>query len=148
MKHLSVEQLFATHEQLCREAMKIMVAKNHDYRGGSGDPFANFRDSTGLGIKPILGIMLRMRDKQQRIRTFVEKGVLQVKGESVKDAILDQINYLVLMYGMIVEEEQNQSVGCASADGKIHRTAADAAFRESPLEVAFREDHCEGRLGG
>lgn len=101
---LTPSQLLDLHQSVTNTARNIMEAKNHDYRGGSGDCFANFRDSAGLGIHPIMGILMRMRDKQQRIRAFVEKGELKVQGEGVADAIIDQINYLVLIYGILVED--------------------------------------------
>ena len=94
------------HEQLCSEARALMEAKNHDYTSGSGDPLANFRGSSFLGINPITGIQLRQQDKMMRIRTFVEKGKLNVANESVRDAILDQINYLVLQYAYIEEQQK------------------------------------------
>ena len=93
--------LVERHKALCDKARAIMESKNHDYRGGTGDPFANFRGSTSLGIQPIVGILLRVQDKMMRIKTFAEKGQLQVKGESVEDAILDIINYSILIDGLI-----------------------------------------------
>ncbi len=94
-------RLIDRHMDLCQKARDIMVAKNHDYRGGTGDPFANFRGSTTFGIHPAVGILLRMQDKQMRIKTFVEKNALMVKGEGIDDAILDIINYAVLLQGML-----------------------------------------------
>ena len=96
--------IIALHRELTEKSRSIMARKNHDYANGGGDPFTNFRGSSNLGIDPILGIMLRMQDKMQRIRTFVEKGTLKVVGESVEDAVLDLINYSVLMAGMIKEK--------------------------------------------
>ena len=92
------------HEDLTNRSRAIMSAKNHDYRGGSGDPYHNFKGSTMFGIHPILGILLRMQDKMMRIQTFVEKGQLKVKGENIDDALLDLINYSVLIKGIIDEE--------------------------------------------
>lgn len=85
---------------LDQRSAEIMKAKNHDYRGGTGDPFANFRRSIIIGVQPEQGIFLRMLDKHQRIRTYISKGVLKVKGESVADAILDCFNYVILAHGM------------------------------------------------
>ena len=101
---MSVNNLLETHDTLCAKAKAIMVNKNHDYRGGSGDPFANFRGSSAFGIDPVVGILLRMQDKMQRIKTFAEKGELKVKGEGIEDAIIDLINYSVLAHGMCQEE--------------------------------------------
>lgn len=97
------------HKEICEKGRTLMESKNHDYTSGSGDVFANFRGATYLGIHPILGIQLRQQDKMQRIKTFVERGRLKVANESVEDAIVDQINYLVLQYGMIKEMQQQGS---------------------------------------
>lgn len=102
---MSAPHLLALHDELCRSAKDLMTRKNHDYTSGSGDSFANFRGSSYLGIDPVLGVMLRMQDKMMRIRTFVEKGELKVKDESVKDAFIDLINYTVLMYGLVEERK-------------------------------------------
>lgn len=100
---MTAAHLLDLHDELCGSAKALMTRKNHDYTSGSGDPFANFRGSSYLGIDPVLGVMLRMQDKMMRVRTFVEKGELKVKGESIKDALIDLINYTVLMYGIIEE---------------------------------------------
>lgn len=99
-KCVQVSELIKLHQQLCDEARTIMRDKNHDYRGGTEDPYANFRGATFLGVSPILGILLRMQDKIQRIKTFDEKGELKAHNESLKDAVIDVINYAVLIYGM------------------------------------------------
>jgi hypothetical protein len=103
---MNVEELLGLHDELTYEAVAIMKAKNHDYTGDSGDPFANFRASEALGVKAELSILIRTLDKLQRLRTFVEKGELKVADEGVKDAVLDTINYMVLLYGLIQDNNQ------------------------------------------
>lgn len=88
-------------DELYSKAREIMSQKNHDYRGGSDDPYANFRGSTSLGIDPVIGILLRIQDKMMRIKTFSESGTLKAKGESVEDAFIDVINYIALIAGII-----------------------------------------------
>lgn len=105
----SKDKLFKLHEDTCESALKTMVAKNHDYSGDNGDPFANFRGAAYLGIDPVLGIMLRIQDKLARINTFVRKGELKVKGEGVDDAIEDSINYLILIKGLIKEQQEKET---------------------------------------
>jgi hypothetical protein len=90
-------------DELYKLSREIMMKKNHDYRGGSGDPYANFRGSTNLGVKPVVGILLRVQDKIQRIRTFSEKGKLAVENESVQDSLIDIQNYMDLIWGLIKE---------------------------------------------
>lgn len=112
---MTTTSLLNLHDDLCRSAKNLMVLKNNDYTSNSGDPFANFRGSTYLGINPVLGIMLRMQDKLMRVRTFTEKGELKVKDESVKDAFIDLINYTVLMYGFIEDSKSQAATAEQSA---------------------------------
>lgn len=105
-----VDELFTIHDAMTETAKEIMVAKNNDYRSGTGDPYANFRGSLALGINPITGILLRIQDKLCRVATFASKGELMVKGEGVDDALLDVINYCVLIKGLI-DENQIKTAG-------------------------------------
>jgi hypothetical protein len=88
------DDLFILHTQLCREAKKLMVAKNHDYSSKT-DPFRSFRMFGGKGI------LVRMGDKLTRLESFMDKGELKVKDENVRDTVLDLINYSVLLYGYL-----------------------------------------------
>lgn len=80
-----------------------MRAKNQDYTAGGG-PFSNFRHAEALGVAAELGLLIRVMDKLMRMHTFIRNGTLTVKGESVEDAILDVINYMVLLAGMVEEK--------------------------------------------
>lgn len=102
------ERLMISVKQTNERCLEIMRKKNADYSGGTGDPYANFRSSTIYGIHPVIGMLMRIGDKFQRVRSFVEKGELQVKDESVKDSIEDAINYLHLILGFLNEEELNR----------------------------------------
>ena len=83
-----------------------MEAKNNDYAGGkdASDPFANFKMAASIGVHPVTGLLLRMMDKVQRIRTFTADGGLAVSGESVDDACDDIVNYAILCKGLLREE--------------------------------------------
>lgn len=105
-KRWSYKELVNYHEDLCFAAKKILEAKNHDYGGSDGDRFANFRGTMALGIDPVIGVLLRMQDKIMRVKTFAEKGHLEIKNESVEDALVDIINYAVLIGGMIKEAKE------------------------------------------
>ena len=84
------------HEQLCEQARGLMKLKNTDY-ATSADPLRNFRTFEELGI------LVRMSDKLARLRTFCENKQLAVKSESVRDTILDVVNYAVLLHGYLVD---------------------------------------------
>lgn len=112
----ATERLFEKHGHLTSSAFALMAKKNHDYRGGSGDPYANFRSAPQLGITPIQGILLRMNDKMMRVKTFDEKGELKVKDEGVEDALIDIINYAVLIGGLIQEDKHNDNANKSRPD--------------------------------
>lgn len=99
-------ELLQLHDETCKAARSIMEAKNSDYTGGKSadDPFANFKMAAMIGIHPAVGLLLRMMDKVQRIRTFTLDGGLAVKSESVDDACDDIVNYAILCKGLLREE--------------------------------------------
>jgi len=94
---------------LYRRTFDKVQEKNHDYTAGSDDPYANFRLSTLEGVSPEKGLMIRVQDKMQRIRSFIEKIEkgqaleLAVKGETVEDAILDVVGYMPILLGLFRE---------------------------------------------
>ena len=94
------EDLRLLHEALCEEARQLMKAKNHDY-ACTEDPFRNFRTYGALGI------LVRLSDKEARLRSFIENGKLEVTNESVRDTILDLINYAVLFHGYLLDAQKD-----------------------------------------
>jgi hypothetical protein len=107
-------ELLQLHDETCKNARSIMEAKNNDYAGGkdASDPFANFKMAASIGVHPVTGLLLRMMDKIQRIRTFTADGGLAVSSESVDDACDDIVNYAILCKGLLREER-------ASKDTKV-----------------------------
>lgn len=106
---MTKEELFELHKATCEACLEVMKKKNHDYTSG-GSVFSNFKDSSILGIPPVLGIMLRCIDKFKRIQTFTTKGGLVVEGEGVLDAVDDVINYMILAKGLIIEEQRSKEL--------------------------------------
>lgn len=96
---MNVEELLNYHRKLCNSAQVLMAAKNHDYAGADGaDPFRNFAAIEKLGISSTeAGLLIRMTDKLNRLITFVQDGRLVVANEGVEDALLDLINYSVIL---------------------------------------------------
>lgn len=98
------EEYLQFHRDCCEKMVAVTAAKNADYSGGSGDPFANFKQIGSLvHVDSIveIGFLTRMSDKFSRIGSFVTKGVLQVKDETVEDTLIDLANYCILFAGYI-----------------------------------------------
>lgn len=103
-------QLFQHHHELSYKALEIMKAKNNDYAGSKGnDPFANFRRVEAMGICSVeQGFLVRIVDKVSRLSTFAQDGKLAVSNESYEDAILDIMNYCVLMSAYVSDKQNSE----------------------------------------
>ena len=108
MKKMNREELLKHHDSICSEAKELMKKKNHDYAGSGGDsPFANFERTEAMGVcSTEQGFLVRVVDKVSRLSTFVEAGELKVDNESYEDAILDIINYMILLSGFLKDKNE------------------------------------------
>lgn len=117
------------HQNFCQDMVTITKAKNSDYTGGSEDPFANF-----LGISQLvklpgvveIGFLTRMSDKMARIGSFITKGTLEVKDESVMDTLKDLANYSALFAGYL--ESKKRHLEMARNTEEIIEKTIDAAI--------------------
>lgn len=85
---------------------------NHPTKHDS-DPLSNFKVAAELAVPPYLGALVRLSDKWERIKTLVFKKIKKgegpaVKDESIKDTLLDMINYSAIVLALI-EEEENEA---------------------------------------
>lgn len=127
------EEYLKFHEEFTDMMKAVTVAKNSDYTGSTDDPFANFKNVEVLGIcSTSQGFATRMMDKISRIASFIKKGTLEVKDESVKDTLMDLANYCILFAGYL-ESKKVPKVSSEKSDtmyidgAKVHRQwAADA----------------------
>lgn len=101
---MTKEEYMRFHAECCEKMIAVTKAKNADYTGGSSDPFANFKQAGHfVQVAQIneIGFFTRMSDKFSRIGSFITKGVLQVKDESVEDTLIDLANYCILFAGYL-----------------------------------------------
>lgn len=90
------------HRQFCDKMIEVTKAKNSDYTGVGDDPFKNFKHVESFGCcSAEQGFFTRMTDKMARISSFIQKGVLEVKDETVIDSLHDLANYAALFAGYI-----------------------------------------------
>lgn len=97
-------QYLEFHEKACQKMIEVTKMKNADYTGGSGNPFANFEQAGNfVQIDQVteIGFFTRMSDKFSRIGSFLTKGHLLVKDESVEDTLIDLANYCILFAGYL-----------------------------------------------
>ena len=100
------EAMSRYHEILCDEARELMRSKNLDY-GSQCNLWQNFTATEALGLASTeVGILIRMSDKLSRLQSFASRGELAVKGEGVRDALIDIVNYAALL-GAYIERKAN-----------------------------------------
>lgn len=84
------------HEEICKELNEIYIKKNSDY----GDSFTETYKKLG-----IISAVTRISDKTNRLQNLcIDKTLLQVKDESIRDTLVDLANYAILTL-MEMEEE-------------------------------------------
>lgn len=113
----------AFHKQCCEDMVAVTAKKNADYTGTDRSPFANFTKVALMGIcSTEQGFLTRMTDKFSRITSFVQKGFLLVKDESVHDTLIDLANYCILMAGYLKEQREMDERKNAESQRKISST--------------------------
>jgi hypothetical protein len=87
------------------DCSKISKAKGNDYTRGSEDALANFKEvGKGIEIHPMDVCWIFMNKHYQAITNYVKtKG--QSESEPISERIKDLINYLVLLQGLINEND-------------------------------------------
>ena len=105
-------------EKLMAEMLGIYKAKNKDY----GDSFSKSFEEFGL-IAPVV----RMNDKMNRIKSLTQSEGRQVKGESLRDSLVDLANYAMMT---VIELDQQVEDWKKENFGTIERPDAfEAAVR-------------------
>jgi len=127
---MTIEEIIKLLEETTNDLKNTLRRKSSDYTGGEGsqDPFANFRATKVLDIDPVIGIMMRIMDKIQRVRSFVNDGELKVPNESVYDAFDDMIGYTILAKAML--KEKRDAVTNQKIKGSLWRELEDNISEE------------------
>lgn len=123
----SVSDVLEVHKQLTELAAGLVASKGHDYSGGGNeDTFANIRLAHHLGLvdTPQSSVLVRMGDKFSRLVSLRNPAhAAQVKDESVKDTVVDLINYAIYYYILYKEGAQKladiEAFGTHSLDIQI-----------------------------
>jgi len=104
--------------EILEDMGELHSKKNHDYAGTS-DPLKNLRACTRLDLEPFMGVMVRLQDKWSRLEEFVKSGKLMVKGESVKDTLMDNAVYSILAIILYEEQEKVKHPAPMVVDGEV-----------------------------
>ena len=121
--HISGKTDFTTFAQdseaLLDHCLEVMRAKANDYADGQ-DAFLNFKVAAQVaGISPDQTLLVLLGMKISRLTQLVGKGK-KAKNESVDDTLLDIINYVLLLRGMLKEQRTESSQSPAASSSPAH----------------------------
>lgn len=90
---------------LLERMAEVHSAKNLDYSGDK-DPLRNLRQCADAGIDPWVGVVVRLTDKMDRLKSFAKARTFAVKDEGIADTLIDVANYALLCLVLFEEQEQ------------------------------------------
>jgi len=103
---MKVEEFNTLNKEVIVECLKLLDFKGHDYTGAADDDaLANFKlVAHTTGLTPLQVWSVYFHKHVDAIMTFVKKG--ELKSEKIDTRIQDAINYLLLLNGLIKENEK------------------------------------------
>jgi hypothetical protein len=105
------EEYEVLRDELFSKAAGVSKVKGQDYTVGSEDVLENFKavaKRTGLSPEKVLAIYLMKH--QDAIANYIRTGG-QSESEPIEMRIVDNINYLCLLWGLINENTERKSKG-------------------------------------
>lgn len=87
------------HKRICTELTELYERKNHDY----GDSFSNTYRELG-----IVSAVTQIMHKHSRLVSLAVGADQKVKGESIRDTLIDLANYAIMtIMELDAEEDKN-----------------------------------------
>jgi len=105
-------------EKIQQTSLNLFSKKNKDY----GDSFANYGT---------IGILVRMQDKINRIVSITKNGINFVNDESLRDTLIDLMNYSAM--GIMCIDEGNSKL---FDDKDINESFCDSKMIDGGLSVS------------
>lgn len=101
--------------KLIEEIVQIHETKNADY-ATTQDPLSNFKMCEVFAVPAWKGCLVRLSDKWSRITQLATKPPA-VKGETLRDTLIDLANYSLICILLLEEEEKKKPLELKEALG-------------------------------
>jgi hypothetical protein len=110
----TLEDVLMIHEEVCKDARELVKSKGADYNREqqvNGNTLFNLLVCSILGIvaSATQGLLVRLSDKFMRLISLTKDPNVEaeVKNESVRDTVIDMINYTIYLY-ILWKEARNE----------------------------------------
>ena len=117
--------------------LSISQKKGADYTGDGSDAFANFRQIPEGWTE--IGFLTRMGDKMARLRSFVQKGFLEVADESVTDSLQDLANFCCMFAGYLKDKNGGEIKQAMKLSLEQAMPATHSLLKELDNGVCYKE---------
>lgn len=112
----TLEHVLEVHQKICDDARAIVTTKGADYnkyQQVSGNTLFNLMVCAMLGIVATAtqGLLVRLSDKFMRLISLTKdpNAEIAVKDESVRDTVIDMINYVIYLF-ILYQEARSQNL--------------------------------------
>lgn len=126
-----------TVEKVLTQCAALHAAKDSDYAGGVR--YGNFLSSNRFGVRPHIGVMVRLSDKYNRVVVLLQKErageARRVLDESIDDTLRDLVNYAGIMAALHTGSVQYGFTDFLQA---VHQLHAEYPTIEDPGSVLDR----------
>jgi hypothetical protein len=110
---MQVDTFIELTDKILHEARQIQLEKGREYTVSDNDKFKNFKSiADRMKTTPKTVAMIYLLKHMDSIRNYVLTGT-ESSSETIDGRIIDAINYLLLLYGIIYEEKQYQDLDAA-----------------------------------
>lgn len=107
---MRVDTFIQLSDKILEEARQIQIDKGREYTVSDNDKFKNFKSiGNRMKVDAKAVVMIYLLKHMDSIRNYVLTGT-EASDESIDGRIIDAINYLLLLYGIIYEEKQYQEL--------------------------------------
>jgi hypothetical protein len=139
------KKFYELMDETFEKSKAIARSKGEDYTKGSVDVLANFKEGgVALGIPPMKVCWVFMNKHYQAITSYVCTDG-KSESEPIEERIKDNINYNVLLLGLIKEERENKVL-----ESKIEERVRDIfdkdPFKQDTLDYTFEVSNNKGPL--
>jgi len=115
--------------EILEELKQLHSDKNHDYAGD--DPLSNLKQCETMGMPAWVGVIVRLTDKMDRLKTYARKRDFKIKNEGLADTFKDMAIYSIL--GIILYEESQVGVNLHD-ESKLRTVLSETIRGTEPVE--------------
>ncbi len=104
---MTFKQFDSLTQDMLSKVIQMRDTKGKEYANSEIDRLANFKDiAAELSVSPLVVWSIYFKKHIRAIDNFVKRGTGEVLSESIEGRFVDAITYLLLGYGLVVDQQE------------------------------------------